>query len=391
MFSVNQTKMVSSSFVDSYNVTGDFNGTVPEIHQNIKPRYHLSTLQTVSLVIYCVVFVVGTLGNGLVIYVTGLRMKKTVNSIWFLNLALADFLFTAFLIFTIVYAYRGYDWPFGDVMCKLNSLVSAINMFASIFLLMAISLDRFLSTWVVVWAHNKRTPRKAEFLCVGIWLAALACSLPYTIYREVTPGRGGRLFCIFSLSMDMWSLTVFRFVAGFVIPLLVIIVSYAAISVRAKRLQRVKKRRSLRIIISIILAFFLCWLPWHVFQFLHFELKNNKALNNVLGIGIPLSTNLAFLNSCLNPILYVFMCDEFQKKLQQSVCHVLESALAEDALSFASSRSLTSHLSRISRKSDAVFPGERKNTATSLTTTTSLDNKGVVVEEQETLYLGQGV
>ncbi|XP_071756207.1 chemerin-like receptor 1 [Centroberyx gerrardi] len=353
----------------------------------IKPPGGLSNMEVFSIVIYCVIFVLGTIGNSLVIYVTGFRMKKTVNSIWFLNLALADFLFTVFLILTIVNVSRGYNWPFGDFMCKLHNLVSVVNMFASIFLLMAISLDRCLSTWVVVWAQNKRTPRKAQIICVVIWLAALACSLPYVILREVREVHKGRFACTYSKSMDKWSLTIFRFVLGFLVPFLVITLSYVAIAVRARRLQRGRKRKSLRIIIAIIFAFFLCWLPFHVFQFIEFKAYSSRAVRHVMRIGGPLVIGLAFLNSCLNPILYVFMCDEFQKKLKQSICLVLETALAEDHLSFVSSRSLASHLSRISRKSDSGPPIERKGTSTSLTATNS-DNVASM-EERETLNAGQ--
>ncbi|KAM3873388.1 chemerin-like receptor 1 [Diretmus argenteus] len=343
-------------------------------------------MDTITLTLYCFICIVGTVGNSLVIYVTGFRMKKTVNSIWYLNLSLADFLFTVFLIFSIIYVSKGYTWPFGDVMCKISSLVNSINMFASIFLLMAISLDRFLSTWVVVWAQNKRTPRKAEIICLVIWLAALACSMPFTIFRVVIE-INGRYLCVYSRLMDKRSLTIFRFVLGFLVPFLVITLSYIAIGVRTGRLQKKRKRKSFRIIIVIILAFFLCWLPFHVFQFIELSVGRNKSLRGVMRIGGPLSINLAFLNSCLNPILYVFMCDEFQKKLQQSVCAVFEHALAEDHLSFGSSRTLSSQLSRITRKSDSAPPPERNSTTTSLTTNT--DNQVVFIEERETLNNAQ--
>nr|XP_021322203.1 formyl peptide receptor 2-like [Danio rerio] len=41
---------------------------------------------------------------------------------------------------------------------------------------------------------------------------------------------------------------------------------------------------------------------------------------------------LIYLNSCLNPFLYVFMCDDYKKKLKQSLVLVLETAFAEDHL-----------------------------------------------------------
>ncbi|XP_042346477.1 chemokine-like receptor 1 [Plectropomus leopardus] len=337
------------------------------------------------LVVYCVIFLVGTLGNGLVIYVTGCRMKRTVNSVWFLNLALADFLFTTFLIFSIISAAQDHQWQFGLLMCRLNTFVAVVNMFASIFLLTAISLDRVLSVWVVVWAQNKRTVCKAQIICTFIWICAMICSTPYSIFRE-TQKSGGVIHCGYTRSMSfeqMRSLGIFRFVVGFFIPFVVIFVSYVAISVRARRLQRNRKHRPRRIIFSIILAFFICWLPFHILHFIELKARatNDPELRNVVIIVGPLTLSLGFLNSCLNPILYVFMCDEFQKKLRQSICFVLENALAEDHLSFMSSRSLSSHFSRITRKSDSTAPPERKGTATSLDT----ESKVVITAETDTM------
>lgn len=85
----------------------------------------------------------------------------------------------------VTYKYRDLDWPFGDSGCMLSSLVAVLNMFASAFLLTVISLDRCLSTWVVVWAWTKRTVLKARIICLLIWLAAVACTLPYVIFRKM--------------------------------------------------------------------------------------------------------------------------------------------------------------------------------------------------------------
>uniref|UniRef100_A0A8C9ZRD9 Si:dkey-42l23.4 n=2 Tax=Sander lucioperca TaxID=283035 RepID=A0A8C9ZRD9_SANLU len=350
----------------------------------LKQVNSMEKVRMASLVIYCVILIVGTLGNGLVIYVTGCRMKRTVNSVWFLNLAVADFLFTAFLILTIISISQDHQWQFGEFMCKLNSFVIIVNMFASIFLLTAISLDRCLSIWVVVWAQNKRTVCKAQLICICIWMTAMVCSTPYAIFRKLGV-RDGKSYCGYSDSItpeQMWILGIFRFVVGFLIPFLVIIVCYVAIAVRAGRLHRVRKQRSRRIIFSIVLAFFICWLPYHILHFIELKASNNPDLKNTVMIVGPLALSLAFMNSCLNPILYVFLCDEFQKKLRQSICFVLESALAEDHLSFMSSRSLSSHFSRISRKSDSTAPLERKGTETSLNFT---ECKVVITGERETV------
>lgn len=320
-------------------------------------------LGKLHLVFLCVIFIVGLLGNSLVIYVTGFRMKRSVNSVWFLNLALADFLFIAFLIFKIISFSQNHQWPFGHVMCKLDSLVTVVNMFASIFLLTAISLDRCISIWVVVWAQNKRTVRKAQLISAGIWLTAVVCSTPFVFFRNLWT-HGGKSYCGYPKILEHQNrviITVFRSIIGFFIPFLVIFLSYVAIGVRTRRLQKTRKHRSIRMIFCIVFAFFICWLPFHILQFIELTTSSNSVPSSVGRIVSPLAIILAFTNSCLNPILYMFMCEKFQKKLKQSICLVFESALAEDHLSFMSSRSLSSHLSRISRKSDSVPPLERND------------------------------
>ena len=78
-----------------------------------------TVLRILPLVVLGVTFVLGVLGNGLVIWVAGFRMTRTVTTICYLNLALADFSFTATLPFLIVSMAMGEKWPFGWFLCKL--------------------------------------------------------------------------------------------------------------------------------------------------------------------------------------------------------------------------------------------------------------------------------
>ncbi len=307
-------------------------------------------LKNINVFLHCIICVLGVAGNGMVIYIAGFKMKRTVNTIWFLNLAVADFLFSFFLIFTIIYEYRDSDWPFGDFMCKLSSLVTVLNMFASTFLLTAISLDRCLSTWVVVWARTKRTVLKARIICLFIWLAAVACTLPVVIFRKTHSDSPQQTLCIpgFSSLEAYKRVLVFRFVVGFLIPFIIILAAYVAIGVRVKRLRKDNKLKPFRIILAVILAFFFCWLPFYVYKFLEVrlyemydtdtsdELTSFQNVFDQIGLFI---VSLAYLNSCLNPFLYMFMCEDFQKKLKHSLVMVFESAFAEEHLALLSQHS----------------------------------------------------
>ncbi|XP_036420135.1 C3a anaphylatoxin chemotactic receptor-like [Colossoma macropomum] len=348
---------------DPRNVTATLTSNF-STNKGVQQNEGLTYTQIFTLVSYIAIFVLGTIGNGLVMYVTGYKMKTTVNSIWFLNLAVADFLFTFFLILSIASVSRKYHWPFGLEMCKFNTFVSVLNMFASIFLLTAISMDRCLSTWVIVWAQNKRTPLKARIACLFIWVGAIACSIPFASYRKLRT-NGSITHCATNADGQvMKNLAVFRFVIGFVVPLIIIICSYVAIGVRARRLQKYKKLRPFRVILTVILAFFLCWLPFHIHYFCIIRSGTkmwSKEAQTIINTSGPFIVSLAYLNSCLNPILYVFMCEEFKTKLKQSLLLVLESAFTEEHLGF-----LTPRHSISSRHSESHIQMKKNDTAISL-------------------------
>ena len=57
---------------------------------------------------------------------------------------------------------------------------------------------------------------------------------------------------------------------------------------------------------------------------------SSEVLELVITIGVPLATSLAYLNSCLNPLLYVFMGRDFKDKVRKSILNVFETAFREE-------------------------------------------------------------
>ncbi|XP_037309731.2 chemerin-like receptor 1 [Pungitius pungitius] len=310
-------------------------------------------LEIMSLIVYCLAFVLGVLGNGVVIWVTGFKMKKTVNTVWFLNLAVADFLFTAFLPLSVPYTALDFHWPFGKFMCKLNTAISFLNLYASVYILVVISVDRCVSVVWPVWAQNHRSIRKASFVSLGVWVLALILSTPYFIFRDTGPSYNDAnvIICFnnYTLSDDNENESVYQlglfwqkamgitcFLLGFVVPFTVIVSCYAVIihHIRRNRTLASHSSRSFKIIAAVITAFFLCWAPFHIVALI--ELANSllsiqsDTLDHVTTIGIPIATSLAFINSCLNPLLYVFMGQDFKDKVRKSILNVLETAFKEE-------------------------------------------------------------
>ncbi|XP_070690762.1 chemerin-like receptor 1 [Pempheris klunzingeri] len=309
------------------------------------------SLHTITIIIYCLVFVLGVFGNGVVIWVTGFKMKKTVNTVWFLNLAVADFLFTAFLPLSVTYLALDFHWPFGKFMCKLNTTISFLNIFTSVYILVVISVDRCVSVVWPVWAQNHRSVRKASCVSLGVWVLALILSAPYFIFRDTAPYEDGTVSCFnnFALSDDYETLsvnllrqfrhqamTITRFLLGFVVPFTVIVSCYAVIIHRLRRNRTLASQssRPFKIIAAVITTFFLCWAPYHIMSLIelanHIPYYQTETLGHVISIGYPIATSLAFLNSCLNPLLYVFMGQDFKDKVRKSILNVLETAFQEE-------------------------------------------------------------
>ncbi|KAM4735266.1 chemerin-like receptor 1 [Anableps anableps] len=318
-----------------------------------EPTELRQSLNIMSLIVYSLAFVLGVLGNGVVIWVTGFKMKKTVNTIWFLNLAMADFLFTAFLPLSVTYTAMGFHWPFGKFMCKLNTTISFLNMFASVYILVVISVDRCMSVVWPVWAQNHRDVRKASCVSMCVWALALILSAPYFVFRDIGPSHENKnttnCFNNFAMSENRQNqsvlelqlfrhkaMTITRFLLGFVVPFSIIVSCYAVIIHRLRRNRTLASQssRSFKIIAAIIATFFLCWAPFHIMGLMELisNMRNhsNEMLFHIIIIGIPIATSLAFLNSCLNPLLYVFMGQDFKDKVRKSILKVLENAFQEE-------------------------------------------------------------
>ncbi|KAH0631413.1 hypothetical protein JD844_005729 [Phrynosoma platyrhinos] len=316
----------------------------PDYDDNMGLR---NAMRLLSVVVYTTAFLLGVIGNSLVIFVTGFRMKRTVNTVWFLNLAIADFVFTFFLPLSVAYMALGFHWPFGKALCKLSTTVAFLNMFASVFLLTIISMDRCVSVVCPVWAQNYRTPRLASLVALGIWAAALVLSSPYLVFRDTRPSpfEENTTHCYnnFALSGDFQSeevvvpgehrhqaMVLTRFVAGFLVPFTIILFCYGAIIAKLKGNHLTRSSRPFKIMVAVVLAFFICWFPYHVFSFLEMSVSTvTPWLQTVLVAGIPLASGLAYFNSCLNPFLYVFVGQDFREKLRMSVLAAFENAFSE--------------------------------------------------------------
>lgn len=93
-----------------------------------------------------------------------------------------------------------------------------------------------------------------------------------------------------------------------------------SISFRSHSDDEATRRQIIRILMSIVGIFFICWAPLTINNLLlAFEIvpKLNIGIHWYLRIMFHL---LAYVNSCVNPIVYGFMSKKFREAFKKSFC-----------------------------------------------------------------------
>lgn len=130
-----------------------------------------------------------------------------------------------------------------------------------------------------------------------------------------------------------------KFLLAFLIPLLIIIFSYGAANARLACRRCRRPFRFVRLVVAVVVSFVLCWAPYHFLFIIQVMAPNDHPAHKYAREALPIAATIGFLNSVLNPILYVFSCPDLCTKIRHSLGTVMESVLAEDLVELARRRS----------------------------------------------------
>lgn len=107
------------------------------------------TMFLLAQVLWCVLFstmiVVAACGNLIVIWIVlAHKRMRTVTNYFIVNLSIADTMVSTLnVIFNFTYMLRR-EWWFGEWYCKFSNFIAVVSVSASVFTLMAISIDRWV-------------------------------------------------------------------------------------------------------------------------------------------------------------------------------------------------------------------------------------------------------
>ncbi|XP_052462595.1 C-X-C chemokine receptor type 1 [Carassius gibelio] len=277
-------------------------------------------------VLFVFIFLMAIPGNLIVGWViVSHRHMLTASDVYLFNLMLADTLLALILPFSAFSVIHG--WVFGDIACKLVCLVKEMNFYTSILFLVCISVDRYM---VIVRAMESQKARRrlcSGVACALVWVFGLVLSLP-SFYNEVYyEPVSQQTICAERFetnNADEWRLAtrIMRHLLGFLFPLVVMLICYSLTVERLLRTRCFQKQRAMKVIVAVVVAFLLCWTPFHVSTIVDTLLRTRVvqfscSTQTSVDVAMFVTQNLGLLHCCVNPWLYAFVGEKFRKRFLQ--------------------------------------------------------------------------
>nr|UZH25339.1 corazonin receptor [Portunus trituberculatus] len=286
-----------------------------------------SQVRTIVLAVMAVLSLVGNTATIVSIAREKRRSRSTVYTLIH-HLSVAD-LFVTFACLTTeaVWTFT-VQWFAGNFLCKFIKYMQMFSLYLSTFILVLIGVDRF--TAVRYPMRRSDTQRHCSYSIIFVWVLSGILSIPQVLVFHVVRGPFIEDFyqCVtYGLYSPAWLeklYAVFSLVCMFVLPLLILLLTYISTFVtlhksekvfrserttlgntcpefNRRRLLRKAKMRALRISVVIVLAFVICWTPYYMMMiiFLFTTVEDNVAAELQSGIFF-----FGMSNSLVNPIIY---------------------------------------------------------------------------------------
>jgi len=305
--------------------SGNYTTAAPELTTSLlKARPHLTGF---ILFLYVAIFLIGVLGNGLVLFVVAkFKSMQTITNRFIACLSISDLLICLFAIpFTPINALMT-SWIFGKVLCRLVPIILVLSVFVSSLTSVVIALDRYM---VIVHPHTPRMTENTQIgIIISIWLLAASAAIPIGIYTTLDEWNGA-ITC-----QEKWPstnapiiYTWMVFSLQLVIPAIIITVCYTRVSIQLARRSRkrvgsrdyyrekaeVQRNHKInRMLIAMIAIFILCWLPLGLFHLVMKILPPDYQIIVFLFVHV-----IAMSSVIYNPFLYGWMNENFNKHFRQ--------------------------------------------------------------------------
>ncbi|MBN3302062.1 V2R protein, partial [Amia calva] len=230
-----------------------------------------------------------------------------------------------------------------DVLCRLVKYLQVVGMFASTYMIVVMTIDRYQAICNPMVTFQRKRTRWNVPVCVA-WAISVVGSLPqiFIFSRfEVAPG----VFDCWAEFIHPWGLKTYvtwTTLVIFILPIFTVVVCQVRICravqinlfikthqegesapantlpSRASSVTGVSKARikTVKMTVVIVLAYIICWAPFFTVQL--WSVWDDNAPTETATFTILML--LASLNSCTNPCIYMLFSGKLPKRLAAVLC-----------------------------------------------------------------------
>lgn len=303
-----------------------------------------ATILTIGLV-YGLTFLVGIVGNSLIVYsVVHFRRMKSLSNVFLSSLATADLILIIFCVPVKFAQLFSYTWTFGNFLCKFVHYIQALSAICSVYTLTAMSIERYYAIMFPMQCRYICTMSQTKRIIALTWIMSIICATPvFWIQILIDVGEKEKgTWCVRDwYSPVAWkAYELYMLVIILIVPLIIMSYSYAKICSKLYTLMHNKRTAQdfpfsqpdvyidasaakmtqvIKMLIVVVVIFVLCWTPILVINLLS-AFKILPSLNYGHMFAIKTTSHLlSYANSCVNPIIYGFMSRSFRASFREAL------------------------------------------------------------------------
>ncbi|KAM4040641.1 P2Y purinoceptor 14 isoform 1-T2 [Anomaloglossus baeobatrachus] len=278
---------------------------------------------------YTLVFIVGLLLNGLNLWIFCYIPSNRSFIVYLKNIVIADLLMVLTFPMKIIS-----DAGFGNehlrvFVCRFSAVFFYLNMYIGIIFLGILGFDRYFK---IVRPLNGSSSFQSVFysklISVLVWTLMAFISVPNMILTDQAYDAKLKVSCAqlkSELGLKWHKASNYACICIFVLVFSLLLIVYVSISRKIYQShQKFRRgsnagRKSTRNIYSILIVFFICFVPYHLCRIPYtisqtgngYSCQHRKNLYYVKEVTLLLSA----ANVCLDPVIYFFMCQPFRQML----------------------------------------------------------------------------
>uniref|UniRef100_A0A4W4EB44 Cysteinyl leukotriene receptor 2 n=2 Tax=Electrophorus electricus TaxID=8005 RepID=A0A4W4EB44_ELEEL len=293
--------------------------------------------RSVFPIAYLLIFILGVVGHSISIYVffSLWRKKRRLTSVnvFMVNLLVSDLMQVCSLPFRASYYLSGSKWLFGPLACRLLFYVFYLNMYSSIYFLVFLNIMRYLALIRPYLFQQLQNCCSGYVISLVIWLFLSLVSSPLLIASSSSTNVTDKCMELPEDSKPIRMLIVINnttVAMGFVVPMAIILWCSVFVACRllkpgpAQCKATTSRKKGCALVIINLGFFLICYLPYHVMRAIFLKAEWNWKTHNstqliqscdyIQGVrkAAVMTLCLGAANSCLDPILFFFVGENFK-------------------------------------------------------------------------------